>query len=92
MYAGQGVGTIDTVEPAAAIVERFAAALRSGKAYDSLSIRVLGGGQLIPGRTTASTRTFSAETLYRHTFVRQTRLIASVSVIGRETLALDDSR
>ena len=28
MYAGQGVGTIDTVEPAAAIVERFAAALR----------------------------------------------------------------
>ena len=30
MYAGQGVGTIDTVEPAAAIVERFAAALRSG--------------------------------------------------------------
>jgi nitronate monooxygenase len=29
MYAGQGVGTIDTVEPAAAIVERFAAALRS---------------------------------------------------------------
>ena len=29
MYAGQGVGTIDTVEPAAAIVERFAATLRS---------------------------------------------------------------
>ena len=29
MYAGQGVGTIDTVEPAAAIVERFAGALRS---------------------------------------------------------------
>ena len=29
MYAGQGVGTIDTVEPAAAIVERFAAVLRS---------------------------------------------------------------
>ncbi len=28
MYAGQGVGTIDAVEPAAAIVERFAAALR----------------------------------------------------------------
>ena len=27
MYAGQGVGTIDAVEPAAAIVERFAAAL-----------------------------------------------------------------
>jgi nitronate monooxygenase len=27
MYAGQGVGTIDSVEPAAAIVERFAAAL-----------------------------------------------------------------
>jgi NAD(P)H-dependent flavin oxidoreductase YrpB (nitropropane dioxygenase family) len=30
MYAGQGVGTIETVEPAAAIVERYAAALRSG--------------------------------------------------------------
>jgi nitronate monooxygenase len=29
MYAGQGVGTIDAVEPAAAIVERYAAALRS---------------------------------------------------------------
>ena len=29
MYAGQGVGTIDTVEPAAAIVEGVAAALRS---------------------------------------------------------------
>ena len=29
MHAGQGVGTIDTVEPAGAIVERFAAALRS---------------------------------------------------------------
>ena len=29
MYAGQGVGTIDTVEPAAAIVEQFAAAIRS---------------------------------------------------------------
>ena len=29
MYAGQGVGSIDAVEPAAAIVERFAAALRS---------------------------------------------------------------
>src|SRR3954453_3305433 len=28
-YAGQGVGTIDAVEPAAAIVERYAAALRS---------------------------------------------------------------
>jgi nitronate monooxygenase len=28
MYAGQGVGAIDAVEPAAAIVERFAAALR----------------------------------------------------------------
>jgi NAD(P)H-dependent flavin oxidoreductase YrpB (nitropropane dioxygenase family) len=28
MYAGQGVGMIDAVEPAAAIVERFAAALR----------------------------------------------------------------
>ena len=28
MYAGQGVGTIDTIEPAAAIVERFAAALQ----------------------------------------------------------------
>jgi nitronate monooxygenase len=28
MYAGQGVGTIDDIEPAAAIVERFAAALR----------------------------------------------------------------
>jgi nitronate monooxygenase len=27
MYAGQGVGAIDAVEPAAAIVERFAAAL-----------------------------------------------------------------
>jgi nitronate monooxygenase len=27
MYAGQGVGTIDTVEPAAAIIERFAATL-----------------------------------------------------------------
>jgi NAD(P)H-dependent flavin oxidoreductase YrpB (nitropropane dioxygenase family) len=30
MYAGQGVGVIDAVEPAAAIVERFAAALTSG--------------------------------------------------------------
>jgi hypothetical protein len=29
MYAGQGVGTIDGVEPAGAIVERYAAALRS---------------------------------------------------------------
>jgi NAD(P)H-dependent flavin oxidoreductase YrpB (nitropropane dioxygenase family) len=29
MYAGQGVGTIEAVEPAAAIVERYAAALRS---------------------------------------------------------------
>ena len=29
MYAGQGVGSIDAVEPAAAIVERFAVALRS---------------------------------------------------------------
>ena len=29
MYAGQGVGAIDTVEPAAAVVERFAAALRA---------------------------------------------------------------
>jgi nitronate monooxygenase len=28
MYSGQGVGAIDAVEPAAAIVERFAAALR----------------------------------------------------------------
>jgi hypothetical protein len=28
MYAGQGVGSIEAVEPAAAIVERFAAALR----------------------------------------------------------------
>ena len=28
MYAGQGVGTIDALEPAAAIVERYAAALR----------------------------------------------------------------
>jgi nitronate monooxygenase len=28
MYAGQGVGSIDAIEPAAAIVERFAAALR----------------------------------------------------------------
>lgn len=28
MYAGQSVGMTDTVEPAAAIVERFAAALR----------------------------------------------------------------
>ena len=28
MYSGQGVGTIDAVEPAAAIVERFAAAMR----------------------------------------------------------------
>ena len=27
MYAGQGVGAIDAVEPAAGIVERFAAAL-----------------------------------------------------------------
>jgi hypothetical protein len=27
-YAGQGVGSIDTVGPAAAIVERFAATLR----------------------------------------------------------------
>jgi len=30
MYAGQGVGAIDAVEPAAAIVERFAAALQPG--------------------------------------------------------------
>jgi nitronate monooxygenase len=30
LYAGQGVGVIDAVEPAAAIVERFAAGLRSG--------------------------------------------------------------
>ena len=30
MYAGQGVGTIDTIEPAAGIVERFAVPLRSG--------------------------------------------------------------
>ena len=30
LYAGQGVGAIDAVEPAAAIVERFAAALTSG--------------------------------------------------------------
>ena len=29
MYSGQGVGSISTVEPAAAIVERFGAALRS---------------------------------------------------------------
>jgi hypothetical protein len=29
MYAGQSVGAIDAVEPAAAIVERFAAALGS---------------------------------------------------------------
>ena len=29
MYAGQSVGTIETVEPAAAIVEHYAAALRS---------------------------------------------------------------
>jgi nitronate monooxygenase len=29
MYAGQGVGTIDAVEPAGAIVEHFAAALRT---------------------------------------------------------------
>jgi hypothetical protein len=28
MYAGQGVGAIVAVEPAAALVERFAAALR----------------------------------------------------------------
>jgi nitronate monooxygenase len=28
MYAGQGVGTIDAIEPAAAIVERFASELR----------------------------------------------------------------
>jgi hypothetical protein len=28
MYAGQGVGAIEAVEPAAAIVERFAVALR----------------------------------------------------------------
>ncbi len=28
MYAGQGVGAIDAVEPAAAIIERFAVALR----------------------------------------------------------------
>lgn len=28
MYAGQGVGAIDALEPAAAIVERFATALR----------------------------------------------------------------
>jgi NAD(P)H-dependent flavin oxidoreductase YrpB (nitropropane dioxygenase family) len=31
MYAGQGVGSIDAVEPAAAIVERFAAELQSGQ-------------------------------------------------------------
>ncbi|HEX5900125.1 MAG TPA: nitronate monooxygenase [Solirubrobacteraceae bacterium] len=30
MYAGQGVGAIEAVEPAAAIVERFAAGLRPG--------------------------------------------------------------
>jgi nitronate monooxygenase len=30
MYAGQGVGAIDAVEPAAAILERFAAALQPG--------------------------------------------------------------
>ena len=30
MYAGQGVGAIDAVEPAAAIVERFAAGLGPG--------------------------------------------------------------
>ena len=30
MYAGQGVGAITEVEPAAAIIERFAAALRGG--------------------------------------------------------------
>ena len=30
MYAGQGVGAIDAVEPAAAIVERFAAAFNHG--------------------------------------------------------------
>ena len=30
MYAGQSVGAITEVEPAAAIVERFAAALRNG--------------------------------------------------------------
>ena len=29
MYAGQGVGSIEAVEPAAAIIERYAAALRS---------------------------------------------------------------
>jgi hypothetical protein len=29
VYAVQGVGTIETVEPAAAIVERYVAALRS---------------------------------------------------------------
>jgi nitronate monooxygenase len=29
MYCGQGVGSISTVEPAAAIVERFAGALRT---------------------------------------------------------------
>jgi nitronate monooxygenase len=29
MYAGQSVGAISEVEPAAAIVERFAAALRN---------------------------------------------------------------
>jgi hypothetical protein len=29
MYSGQGVGSISAVEPAATIVERFAAALRS---------------------------------------------------------------
>lgn len=29
MYAGQGAGSIEAVEPAAAIVERYAAALRS---------------------------------------------------------------
>jgi nitronate monooxygenase len=29
MYAGQGVGSIEAVEPAATIVERYAAALRS---------------------------------------------------------------
>lgn len=30
MYAGQSVGAITAVEPAAAIVERFAAAVRTG--------------------------------------------------------------
>jgi hypothetical protein len=35
LYAGQSVGAISAVEPAGAIVERFAAALSNGSRVDS---------------------------------------------------------